>query len=74
MSLISVRAEDHQQLVALGDEKGGLVPATPAAQQGVGLSVSIVNGDRVVGTLIWQTVAVFQVHDGEKEFDAVPRC
>lgn len=74
MSLISVCAEDHQQRVALWDEKGRLLAATPSAQQGVCLTVPVINCNRVVLTLVRQTVALFQVHDGEKQFDAVPGC
>ena len=74
VGFISVCAEHHQQLVAFGNEGGRLLPATPASQQGVHLTLPVVNGNGVVVALVWQTVAVLQVHDGEEKFDAVPSC
>lgn len=72
-SLISVCAEHHQQLIAPRNKRGRLLPATPASQQGVCLAVTVEYRHRVIVALAWQTVALFQVHDGEVKFDAVSR-
>lgn len=73
-SFISVCAEYHQQLIALRNEWGRLLPATPASQQGVRLAVTVEDRHWVIVALARQTVALFQVHDGEVKFDAVSSC
>lgn len=50
-SFISVCAEHHQQLIALRNKRGRLLPATPASQQGVCLAVTVEDGHRVVVAL-----------------------
>lgn len=71
MSFVPVRAENHQQRVARGDEGGRLLSATPASQQRVRLTVPVINRHGVVVALVGQAVAALQVHQREEELDAI---
>lgn len=74
VGFIPVCVQYHQQLVAFWDERGRLLSATPAPQQGVGLTGAVVNRHRVIVAFLWQAVTVLQVHHWEEEFDTVSCC
>ena len=71
---IPVGVQHHQQPVGLGNNGGGMLPATPAPQQGVHLAVSVVDRHRVIVAFVCEAVSVLELHKWEEQFDAVPRC
>jgi len=71
---IPVCAQNHQQLVGLGNNGGGALAAAPAAQQAVRLAVTVVDRHRVVVAVVREAVSVLQLHKWKGQFDPVPRC